>query len=496
MGRAVPRIATERELKLAAWPQFVRPDLDRVVKGVRAAPPAESQLDAAYFDTPDLRLLRRGVTLRFRRGEAGGDVWTLKLPSEAATLGLARREISLPGTPRSMPRLLRDLTRGWAFGAPLHRVATIRTTRTTTSLHAGDARQVATIDDDDVCGLRGRRVAARFREIEIELAPEAPSKTLRALEKALTAAGAMPAAQVPKLARTLGPAAQEPWDLALPEPDTRPTVRELLRVRLIDAVSRIVDHHAAVLLDEDRSAVRHLADGVATLRGDLRVFEPILGAAITGSGLDTLARRLDALRDQDARLASLRADAEDQNLGRRAAAVIAEIERDRARARKRVLALMRGATYGSLLAGLRDLATDPPLASGKAKRRATSVVPAIAAVEVHRLREEVLRAGEPPLDGTIDELRHAVAIAAQFAGGSGARALRDVQQLSDLAERIRCSRATAARLRRLAGTADAQEAWTTGVLAGIQLAHAEEAATRLPTALDALTRKSHWAWLD
>jgi CYTH domain len=159
----------------------VLPELDRAVKGARPAPPTQAELDAVYFDTSDLRLLRRGTTVRFRHGEAGGDVWTLKLPSEAATLGLARREISLPGAPGAMPRLLRDLTRGWAFGAPLRRVATIRTTRRTISLRDAAGKPLAVIDDDDVCGLRGRRVAARFRELEIELAPDAPAKALRAL---------------------------------------------------------------------------------------------------------------------------------------------------------------------------------------------------------------------------------------------------------------------------------------------------------------------------
>jgi inorganic triphosphatase YgiF len=502
MDAATPHVATERELKLSAWPQFVLPDLERAVKGARAAPPAVSRLEATYLDTPDLRLLRRGVTLRFRRGEAGGDIWTLKLPAEAATFGLARREISLPGPPGALPRLLRDLTRGWAFGAPLRRVATIRTTHTTTSLFDSDAHQVATIDDDDVCGLHGGRVAARFREIEVELAPNAPRKTLRALAKALTAAGAMPAPQVPKLARTLGRAAQEPWDLAAPDPGARPTTSELVCARLVDAVSCIVDHHAAVVLDEDPSAMRRLAGGVATLRGDLRVFQPILDAEVAGSlgsGLDHLARRLDALCDQDARLASIRADAAGHDVGRGASAVVAALENDRARTRERVLALMRGASYGALLAGLRDLAMDPPLAGGKAKRRATTVVPTIAAAEIRRLKGDVLRYDQAPLDdlaGPIGELRHAVELATQFAGKPAAKAAHDVQQVADLVWQLRRSRATAARLQVLARETDAQQAWAAGVLAGRQLAQVDAAAARIPTALRELARRTHWAWLD
>ncbi|MFB8242316.1 CYTH domain-containing protein [Kitasatospora purpeofusca] len=51
--------------------------------GVAATRNAEPQdLDALYYDTPDLRLLRRGITLRRRSG--GGDAgWHVKLPLAA-----------------------------------------------------------------------------------------------------------------------------------------------------------------------------------------------------------------------------------------------------------------------------------------------------------------------------------------------------------------------------------------------------------------------------
>jgi CHAD domain len=233
----------------------------------------------------------------------------------------------------------------------------------------------------------------------------------------------------------------------------------------------------------------------------LRVFQPILHADVAGSvgsGLDRLARRLDALSDHDARLAGIRADAAGHDAGRSASAVVAAVEHDRTRTREGVLAFMRGASYGALLAGLRDLAMEPPLASGKAKRRATTVVPTIAAVVVRRLKSDVLRCGEAPLDDlarSITELRHAVELATQFAGKPAANAAHDVQQLADLVQQLRRSRATAARLRELASETDAQQAWAAGVLAGRQLAQVDAATARIPTALHELARKTHWAWL-
>jgi hypothetical protein len=62
------------------------------VAGVAAvSEPAEEILDAVYYDTADLRLIRAGVTLRRRTGgeDAG---WHLKLPAGADT----RDEIRLP----------------------------------------------------------------------------------------------------------------------------------------------------------------------------------------------------------------------------------------------------------------------------------------------------------------------------------------------------------------------------------------------------------------
>lgn len=71
--------------------------------------------EAVYFDTPDLRLIRNGITLRYRRdpngatgseasdGDATQHAWTLKLPSGTRGRGpapaLTRNELVWPGGP-------------------------------------------------------------------------------------------------------------------------------------------------------------------------------------------------------------------------------------------------------------------------------------------------------------------------------------------------------------------------------------------------------------
>ena len=99
-------MAIEREVKLAAPPHFAIPDLAEAVPEavVTAIPPR--RLRATYWDTPDLRLARSGVSLRYRveEGEdSSGGRWTLKLPGGSKGSALSRRELNFEGGPGSVP---------------------------------------------------------------------------------------------------------------------------------------------------------------------------------------------------------------------------------------------------------------------------------------------------------------------------------------------------------------------------------------------------------
>ena len=69
----------ETEAKYEADPDTVLPPLGDLPQVARTAGPPRQVLDAVYYDTTDLRLLRAGITLRRRTGgeDAG---WHLKLP--------------------------------------------------------------------------------------------------------------------------------------------------------------------------------------------------------------------------------------------------------------------------------------------------------------------------------------------------------------------------------------------------------------------------------
>ena len=110
----------ETEAKYDAPAGAGLPRLDRLPQVAAVSGPDQQRLDAEYYDTDDLRLLRAGITLRQRSG--GNDAgWHLKLPPGHGT----RREIRRPlnGDARNVPGELAGLVRAHTRGAPLRPVA-------------------------------------------------------------------------------------------------------------------------------------------------------------------------------------------------------------------------------------------------------------------------------------------------------------------------------------------------------------------------------------
>src|SRR6266581_129646 len=102
----------EVELKLAVEGSFA-PALgpERAgVEGIEELAPLD--LRATYYDTPDLRLARSGITLRHRTGEADRPAWTLKLPEmlpKGARDSSSRSEVEFEGSGSMIPDGAEDL---------------------------------------------------------------------------------------------------------------------------------------------------------------------------------------------------------------------------------------------------------------------------------------------------------------------------------------------------------------------------------------------------
>ena len=85
------RTMRELEVKLSVDDPFVTPPLAEAETGIAGMQELPAlDLRATYYDTPDLRLARYGITLRYRSGE-DKSVWTLKLPLGSHSRAGARR---------------------------------------------------------------------------------------------------------------------------------------------------------------------------------------------------------------------------------------------------------------------------------------------------------------------------------------------------------------------------------------------------------------------
>jgi inorganic triphosphatase YgiF len=185
------------------------PRLDGLPQVAGTSGPAGEQLEAEYYDTDDLRLLRAGITLRRRSG--GDDAgWHLKLPVGADT----RREVRMPlgGDSQPVPGELAKLVRVHARGRPLRPVARMTTDRQRVTLLGQAGESLAEVAYDDVTArtLGGTTTLSSWREVEVELTGGG-RKLLRATDDLLRRDGLRPAGRSAKLERALGGRLPEPF---------------------------------------------------------------------------------------------------------------------------------------------------------------------------------------------------------------------------------------------------------------------------------------------
>ena len=401
------RSAVEREVKLAAWPGFTLPDLTDVLDGVDVVALPVRNLDAVYWDTDDLRVTRAGMSIRHRKGDPAA--WTVKLPKAAEGATLVRRELSFEGAASSPPEEAVALVAAAARSSALRPAARLRTVRRGVELRAPDGERLAEVVDDEVTVVQGRRVAARFREIEAEVPEGAPAGLLDALVRRLRQAGAGEPDPTPKVVRALGPAALAPPDVAVPTIDADTGVADAIRAAIAASVSRILAHDAGVRLGDDPEDVHQARVGTRRLRSDLRTFRPVLDlewseplrqelswyAALLGDVRDTdvllerLTRQIDTLAERDAA---------------GAAVLVRTLVAHRDEARATLLAAMRDPRYLSLLERLVDAANAPVLAADVGGP-AADALPDIVVKPWKHLRDAVDALPDDPEDEALHEVR-------------------------------------------------------------------------------------------
>ena len=422
----------ETKLEIAADAQLPTLTGKRAMTAIglaSTADPVVHDLDAVYFDTAELDLLKSKLTLRHRTG--GDDAgWHLKLPAVAG----ARTEIGLPlsvsdGDPLTaqVPAALADLVLGAARGRALQPVARIRNRRTVRRLLDPDGTPMVEVADDQVTAGRFARDGREeftesspkhWRELEVEVL--AGDRThLAAVVTALRSAGATPASSASKLARALQDSSVATRKSKAAGPAIVASLAKL-RDTLI-GTDRALREGTDVAVHDARAAARRLrsvlsvyaplftAGATRHLRGELQQFGAVLGHA---RDLQVLRRRLSAqLVEEPAEFATAAARSIDAELAR--VVPLAEAE---------VAEQIHSDRYLAMLRQLDDFISQPPL-SRRASKAASAELSGLLAASWRNLGTLVDQALADPFDNpAFHEVRKA-AKALRYASEAAAAVL-------------------------------------------------------------------------
>jgi CHAD domain-containing protein len=490
----------ERETKLSVAAELALPDLADPGSGVAAERLPVRRLRTTYYDTDDLRLARWGCSLRYRAGEG----WTVKLPQGKGGALVVRDEIVFDGPASRPPAEAVDLLHAYVRDAPLRPVVALRTSRHPVELVDASGRRLAELTDDRVAVLEGRQVARRFREVEIELAEQAPDDSLDWLVERLLAAGGEPSKVSSKYLQALGDREMVAPEVVVGELRGDASVVELLRHDLSAAVLRLLRQDPGVRLGEDPEAVHQARVGTRRVRSSLRTFKTVLEPGWTSRLRDEtkwLADRLGAVRDADVLLARLHGDiAQLADADARAARrLLDRLRRQRAAARSRLLAAMRESRYTRLLEDLLGAASAPAATDGE-RPAAAALVPLVARAW-RKLRKEVRRAGDEPSDEQLHRIRirakrcrYAAEAVVPVVGAPAARFAAAAEAVQDILGDHHDAVVAQAWLRD-AAAAQSGSALAAGQLIAAEQAAAERARARWEAAWRRLDRKKLRAWL-
>ncbi len=432
--------------------------------GVAAvSPPDEHVLDAVYYDTQDLRLIRSGITLRRRTGgeDAG---WHLKLPAGTDTRDEIRLPLGKPGARRGgkpaggsagragssagraggpagrtrpagapggeradvVPAPLAALVRAYTRGSALVPVVHMRTTRRVSRLLDDAGGTLAEIATDEVSAepMDGSG-ATTWDEIEVELVA-GDRDLLRAVDARLLAAGARPAATGTKLERALGGRLRAARQAAGDEAGAGAgdgSRRLTPSTPAGDVVLAYVRHqaHAITRYDplvrrDEPDAVHQMRVATRRARSVLQAFGEIVDRERTRPLCDELkwlATVLGLPRDAEVLLARFTAELDDipPDLveGPVKARISGHFGNELAQAREAALRELDGQRYLSLLNDLDALIADPPLTPLAARKAGKALAKPVkrASRRLERALAAVPVAGDGDRDTAIHEARKA-----------------------------------------------------------------------------------------
>ena len=486
----------ERELKLDLDAEFDSDGLVGALGDWTVERGDSLRLDGTYYDTPDLRLLRAGMSLRYRDG------WLVKLPQPTDRPELMQRmEVPLEGGPDQLPLQALDLVRSAARDCALVPVAMLSTRREVFVVRDNSGTSLAEVTYDQVAAdVDGERVP--FRELEVELGADADPEALEPIVARLRKLGGGSVLNLPKVARALGIGGRPAPEVIVAEVGHSSTAGELVQAAIARSVRRYLEHAPAVVLDEDPEGVHQARVATRRLRSDLRVFRAFLKRSWADglrSDLRWLTDVLGEVRDLDVlgeRLTEILPLVPTPEL-ESAQEILTKLQGERAAAVAVAIEAFREPFYLDLLDRLVDAAAGPPLRAEanaiaperliemtrkpwrKLRRAVDSLPDNPSPHELHRLRIRTKRA------------RYAAEAVADLGGESAERFSLALEELQDVLGEHQDAVVAARWLRAL----EPRYALAGGELIGFEIARAKLAAEGWRDTWRSLTRPELTAWL-
>jgi CHAD domain-containing protein len=396
--------------------------------------------------------------------------------------------------------------RAYVRGSQLVPVARLSTVRRRVRLVDATGARVADVVDDEVSVRDGRRVAARFREVEVEVAGgDSSDGVITPLVTKLRGAGAGAPDPTPMHIRALGPRAIEPPEVApVPLLPAAPA-KDVIKYNLAEAVAGLLRHDPLLRTGRDPEAVHQARVATRKLRSNLRTFGPLLEVEWTEplhAELAWIATGLGAVRDSEVLLHRLgdRSKSLPSNDTRSADGLLHLLEVEIDGLRKKLAADLDSRRYIELLERLVE-AAHTPVTLAEAEQAATAVLPALATTPWRKLRSVARQLGVTPADAELHRIRilakrarYAAEAVAPVAGEQASAFARAAAKLQAVLGEHQDSVTAQAWLR--AAKVTGRRAFVAGELIALERIAAANARAQWPKAWAALERKRLREWMN
>ncbi len=407
---------------MSAGLEFQLPDLRHLGLGTVQLP--LQRLRTSYFDTQDLRLWQRGITLRHRVGEDDSGTWTLKLPEENGEEALSRTEVSWPGDARELPSEATGILQGIVRRATLEPVVLLEAIRQRLVVRSGEA-PLGEIDDDIVTVASGGRTGLTFRQIEFELSsdrarPDINRATVELVLKAMQQAGAHVDPRQ-KFAMSLG--GEDRTEPSAQKIGPRSTLGSVVQQTMRGGLERILDFDVVLRIspaNPSSHAIHQTRVATRRLRSDLKTFGPVLDPVWvehTRSELKWLGTVLGRVRDVDVMAERFTTDGATSPLEDRGEHhLLSKLAGERRRYSRELQGVLQSERYLHMLDRLHAGVRSPPYwVSPQWQQNEThelgpddlarDVLPRLVRAHWQKLHRKVRRAGPRPTDAQLHDIR-------------------------------------------------------------------------------------------